>query len=515
MRHSPSCRVARAIFNTRSLGWGAFPSFLLAVALLFIFIGQAHAQGISTCPPGPTYDRESPSAPGARVCVPRGNSAFATSVFRFEPGTYTLNTDCPNTGQKFPPLTKANNQNGTASGALGIPDVPVADFSTPSVRVKGSTSLGGLGRLTLRFDAPLTGDGNSSTPDLWVWQVGQQGADTFKVEVSADGNTWTLVGSTTAPSIGSQGFDIDHAGFGRTARLSFIRITDTGNQTGGCQAGSDIDAVAVLSAIVPAISLTKTASPSSGVKAGDVITYSYSVTNTGTDPLLNLHISDSLPGVSAVVCPMTTLAIGQSTICSATYTVTAAGVTAGRVTNSATATADAQAGGTVTATSGAVVPAAQPVQISLTKTASPGAVNAGGLITFTYVITNSSVATILNNVILTDALPGVGPITCVGVTLPTTLSVGQSITCHATYTATAVDATNGRVTNNATATGTPPSGPSVSAGSTATVLVLVPKISVTKTASPNSGVQAGSVITYTLQVANSGTDILTNVPRHR
>lgn len=87
-------------------------------------------------------------------------------------------------------------------------------------------------------------------------------------------------------------------------------------------------------------------------KAGDTVTYRFLVTNTGQLPLSTLSISEtSFTGtgtLSAPVCPVTTLAVGESTTCEATYTVTAADAAAGTVTN------EAVANSVVSGTSGAV-----------------------------------------------------------------------------------------------------------------------------------------------------------------
>jgi uncharacterized repeat protein (TIGR01451 family) len=183
-------------------------------------------------------------------------------------------------------------------------------------------SIGGGGVLVLGFDVPLTGDGNPSTPDLWVWEVGQI-AEGYRVDVSANGLAWTTVGQSNGSTNGSQGFDIDHAGFDSTSRLFFIRVTDTSFQDDGCQGGADVDAVAILSSIAPSITLTKSASPSSGVRVGDTVTFTFVVTNPGNDTLNNLSFQDPLPGLSAIDCGgVTSLSPFGSVTCTATYVVT-------------------------------------------------------------------------------------------------------------------------------------------------------------------------------------------------
>ena len=59
------------------------------------------------------------------------------------------------------------------------------------------------------------------------------------------------------------------------------------------------------------------------------------VTNTGDVTLDPVGVDD--PKVGAVTCPVTTLAPGAATTCTATYTVTQADVDAGPVDNTATA----------------------------------------------------------------------------------------------------------------------------------------------------------------------------------
>src|SRR5262249_22000699 len=80
----------------------------------------------------------------------------------------------------------------------------------------------------------------------------------------------------------------------------------------------------------PSLSLTKSANPTTYTTAGDVITYTYTVTNTGGFlTVFNLVVNDNK--VATVTCQDTILNAGQSTTCSGSYTITAADVTAGFV----------------------------------------------------------------------------------------------------------------------------------------------------------------------------------------
>jgi len=90
----------------------------------------------------------------------------------------------------------------------------------------------------------------------------------------------------------------------------------------------------------PTLTLLKTADKTTLV-AGDTVTYSFLVTNTGTATADKVYVTDdSFTGtgtLSAIGCPVTTLAPGASTTCTATYVVTADDVSAGKLDNTATA----------------------------------------------------------------------------------------------------------------------------------------------------------------------------------
>ena len=83
--------------------------------------------------------------------------------------------------------------------------------------------------------------------------------------------------------------------------------------------------------------LTKTASPTTYSAAGDVIAYTYVISDTfGTGTLLSLTDNK----VTNITCPGTKVPFNGTLTCTGTYTITAADVTAGSVTNTATAVGD-------------------------------------------------------------------------------------------------------------------------------------------------------------------------------
>ena len=86
-----------------------------------------------------------------------------------------------------------------------------------------------------------------------------------------------------------------------------------------------------------------------------------------------------------------------------------------------------------------------------------------------------------------------------------TLPPGESETCTATYTTTQADVDAGGITNTGTAHGTPPTGAPVTAQSTLTIpLSQTPSIGLAKSASITSFSTAGTAITYSYLVTNTG-----------
>lgn len=86
-----------------------------------------------------------------------------------------------------------------------------------------------------------------------------------------------------------------------------------------------------------ALQLQISASPTTYTKVGDVITYNYQITNSGSLDLGSLSLSDSRLG-SINGCA-SQLLVGASTSCSATYTITQADLDAGTLSDSGLATA--------------------------------------------------------------------------------------------------------------------------------------------------------------------------------
>uniref|UniRef100_UPI002632CB7E DUF7507 domain-containing protein n=1 Tax=uncultured Psychroserpens sp. TaxID=255436 RepID=UPI002632CB7E len=270
----------------------------------------------------------------------------------------------------------------------------------------------------------------------------------------------------------------------------------------------------------PSISIIKESSLDLGadgvVSVGDIITYTYTVSNTGDVTLFDVSVSEDaadFTGTGTLPTPtyqsggadldleadLEDLAVGAGTIVyTATYAITQDDIDAGVVTNQATADGSDPQGGTVTDDSDdptdatdndnngdgepddptdTIIP--QNPSISIIKESSldlgaDGVVSVGDIITYTYTVSNTGDVTVFDVSVSEDA----GDFTGTG-TLPTPtyqsggadldleadledLAVGAgTIVYTATYAITQDDIDAGVVTNQATADGSDPQGGTV------------------------------------------------------
>ena len=307
----------------------------------------------------------------------------------------------------------------------------------------------------------------------------------------------------------------------------------------------------------PAISLTKTAGTPTIVEgidvtitdADDTITYTLVFKNTGNVTLKDVFLSDPLvnPIASCTVLSdssaftndgSSTLAVGESVTCTATYTLLQSDMDAGVRDNKATITSKDPKDVSLPPVDKEVsTPLNQETSITLVKSSSVlSGSTAGSTVDYTFVIKNTGNVT-LDDVTLTDQTLGL-TLVCPtnGDASPFTLVAGASETCTATYTLTATDISeanagtsayasvvngNLEVANTADVIGTPPviSGlekPTALSGALATAQ-LSAAIAMIKSGSAivdkdNDGKDSvGDEITYTYVVTNNGTATLQDV----
>jgi uncharacterized repeat protein (TIGR01451 family) len=363
--------------------------------------------------------------------------------------------------------------------------------TTQALHVSAGDCLAACGTITYTFSRPVM------TPMLDIGDIGTGSVDagiftdfhdtpvtltsgTFSLDAagSETANTSIQNGGTTvaltdpAAGVGGSGVNASSCGtFGcgaydiATATPAITSLTmDFGYA--GFGVSSDIFSLLLgITPAAPALTMTQTVSPATAYTAGTPVTFSYLVTNTGNVPLAGVHNTvtafSGTGTASAISCPSATLAVGQQERCTQTYRLTAADVTAGDITNTATATGTpAGLPDVTTAPSSVTVAIPAHPALSVTQTASPRtAPKAGTTIHFTFLVSNIGNRP-LTGVTVRDALPGLSAISCPSATL----AVGQAESCTASYTVTLADVRAGRVVSTATAAGDPPSGPPVVSG---------------------------------------------------
>ncbi|MFJ3281131.1 DUF7507 domain-containing protein [Streptomyces halstedii] len=260
----------------------------------------------------------------------------------------------------------------------------------------------------------------------------------------------------------------------------------------------------------PGLRLEKAVDEDRVYRAGDEVSYTYTVTNTGPTELTGIGVTDDR--VDGITCEATTLApsgdAGDSTTCTGTYTVTEADGLAGSVTNTALAHGTTPGGTTVDSPPDSrTIGVATSLALSLTKSVDDSRLyEVGDQVTYTYTVTNSGDGTLTGIAVVDDRATG---ITCQA----TTLAPGASTTCTGTYTVTEQDAELGNVTNIAFARGQSGGTTVESPPDTARVDVVTnrPALRLEKSVDDSRPYRVGERITYTYTVTNTGNTELSDV----
>jgi hypothetical protein len=163
-------------------------------------------------------------------------------------------------------------------------------------------------------------------------------------------------------------------------------ITNTGTASGKPPTGSAVTAFSFLripAIDAPALTLVKSASVASYSAPGTAITYSYKVTNIGNVDLNAVSVTDPHVGLSAISCPSPSLTPAATETCTATYTTTQADITAGSITNTASASGKSPAGGSVASNLSSVTIHAATVSVTVTTSTSGPTISVDGGVSYT------------------------------------------------------------------------------------------------------------------------------------
>ncbi|MHA6268279.1 DUF7507 domain-containing protein [Aliiroseovarius sp. CAU 1755] len=293
----------------------------------------------------------------------------------------------------------------------------------------------------------------------------------------------------------------------------------------------------------PSFSLAKSADAAQIASVGQVVNYSYLVTNTGNITLTALPVvaDDKIASVTCPALPGGELAPGDDLTCTGSYTVTQADLNAGSLTNIARVSSPEvplpASPGPETDT--VTLPANRTASVDFAKSASiTSGAAVGDVITYTYSATNTGNVT-LTDVAVSDqhtSAAGTVALSVGGDAIDTdvapagdstdaaangswdTLAPGDSITFTASYTVTQDDVNQqGSLDNTASLTATPPAGlPPVNEtdGLSIPVTAPTPEITALKTLATgglSSPPVAGETLDFTITVTNSGNQDLSNI----
>ena len=278
------------------------------------------------------------------------------------------------------------------------------------------------------------------------------------------------------------------------------------SQTGGQVTETDTGDVDIAAAgIDNSIAVSKTANKTAFAAAGEDILYTIEVTNTGTQTLDNIVVTDSLDPTFS--CTIPTLApMAQYDLCSYTHRVTQDDIDAGMIVNLATGTHPE----VTPTTSGITIPGPTRVaDFTVEKTADTTFTAAGQFINFTFKVVNTGNVR-LNNVLVTDASIFSPAETCnIGTIEPMT----DDTSCVIQYQVTQNDVNVGEINNTGTVTATGAEGTNLSKDASETVTGPPENASVTVLKQSDDGVFSAPTDseTYTFTVTNNGNVTLTNL----
>ena len=427
--------------------------------------------------------------------------------------------------------------------AAGLPAGVTSAWASNTITISGTPTVSG----TFNYSIPLTGgcDIVNATGVITVTPAPSAGVIGGALELcgslttvyssSQSGGTWSSSNAAIA-SIDPNTGVLTAISEGK----AMVKYTVVG--TGGCGDAIAEQEITILPmSVCASLELKKTAvfndtNSNSIAEAGETITYSFTVINTGNVTITGITINDPLVAVTGGPISLAPNA-SDSTTFTAVYTIKQSDVDSGKITNSATATGKDPDNKTVTVTSddpstpapgdSTITDLPQSGKLDLTKTAvfndtnNNGIAEAGETITYSFTVTNTGNVTI-TGIIINDPLVAVtgGPISLAP-------NVSDSTTFSAVYTIKQSDVDSGKITNSATATGKDPDNKTVTVtsddpltpvpgDSTITDLPQSGKLDLTKTAvfndTNNNGIaEAGETITYSFTVTNTGNVTITGI----
>ena len=306
-------------------------------------------------------------------------------------------------------------------------------------------------------------------------------------------------------------------------------ITNTVTVTGTDPAGVEVsnnDSVTVSTEDAAAeLTLTKAADKNEGLKAGDIITYTVTVENTGNVTVTNIDLTDTMMPEAVKPAAFALTPQADPVVVTYTYEVTQADVDAGSKVNTASVSGTDPSGDPVKPDDVTeTVDMVDDAELTLDKTAvikdadgtEKDKAAVGDIITYTITIDNTGSVTV-SNIELTDSMmPDEAK--------PAAFELAPAddpVEVTYTYIVTQSDVDAGSRTNTASASGKDPKNNDVPAGPVTINVPMVDanaELTLDKTAVINDAAgnektiaEVGDIITYTVTVDNTGNVTVSNI----
>lgn len=437
------------------------------------------------------------------------------------------------TGKSVPvPGTTVTDRGGTTFETDDPTDTPLAQ--SPAIGLVKSITSAALSTPpkvgdVITYGFVVTNTGNVTLNNIAL-------TDAVAGVVISNPTNWTgpLVPAATNSTAFTATYALTQADINAGTFVNTARVEGTGPGVGGVPTTVNATSTATQPvARTSSLTVVKSATPTltTPPAAGDVIDYTFVVTNTGNTTLTNVVLTDPL--VDLVMNSPTTIATllpgaANAVTIDATYVVKQSDIHTGKVTNQASVSFNDPVGPQPIVPSNRVdVPLTQSPSIAIVKSSASGLSDpavVGQVITYSFTVTNTGNMD-LTGVVINDPLARLTP---GSFTVPGTLAPGQTSSVFtATYAIDANDIAAGEVRNQATATGTYDdgsgpktvtdlSGPTITTDAPEIVPVLpeAPSMTIVKTGSfarTGAYVYVGDVIDYSFVVTNTGNVPLSNV----
>jgi large repetitive protein len=371
-----------------------------------------------------------------------------------------------------------------ASDATDTLNIPIAQSPTMAVDKSSTTSSVTAASQVVDYSYLLTNTGNVTLTGISLADDNTDAAPVCGASTLAPTATTTC----TAQHIVTQ-VEMDAGG----------NLTNTATASSN-EASDATDTLNIPIAQSPAMTVAKSSTTISVTIAGQVVDYSYLLTNTGNMTLTGISLADDNTD-AAPVCGAATLAPTATTTCTAQHTVTQTELdTGGTLTNTATASSNEALDATDTLN----IPIAQSPAMTVAKSSTTASVTiTGQVVDYSYLLTNTGNVT-LTGISLADDNTDAAPVCGASTLAPT-----ATTTCTAQHTVTQVELdAGGNLTNTATAS----SNEALDAADTLNIpIAQSPAMTDAKSSTTASVTAAGQVVDYSYLLTNTGNVTLTGI----